>query len=270
MNIKEQIDEEKNKLYKLFEEMLDFKKIPYKKDLDFLNLLELVSIHYNSFSVFFDYVYYGLKYYSFPPSYDDYSYNDEVIEVTDENNLESLKELYEALTEEKNDYKVHAYDFVDINLKEGQTLKDLSDEYREKFGPLFKEMLDFIKVEIPTGKQNDFYDLWHLVATNYPWYYDLINHLYFIVYFSLDANYIDQIDSMDRVYKKLINYKAEYNDYVLKYKDIIEERKDWLKECDKLKMLGDKEKLFKLMDKDPYNKIYFPDDQYDFLDIEEE
>lgn len=270
MNTLKQIEILKEKLTKLFKEMLDFKNISYKKDMDFFNLLELTSIHYNSFSVYFDYAFYGLKYYSFPPNYDDYDLDDEELEVTDESNLKSLKELYDALTEEGSDYKVHAFDYVDIKLEDGQTLKELASLKLEKFGPLFKEMLDFINFEIPQGKKSDFYDLWHLVATEYPWYYSLINHLHFIVYVSLDANYVDQIDLMERTYKRLKNYKDEFNYYVSKYKDIIEKRNDWKKECEFAEKQGDEKKSCELMYKDPYNEIFFPLSENDFEYIEEE
>lgn len=272
MDFKQRLEEEKSKLVDLFHEMLEYKNISYDNDASFLDLLELVSIHYNSFSTPIDFVYYGIKYGSFPPSYDERD-DDVDYEITDEMNLENLKDLYEALTEKDNDYKVHAHDYIDINLKEGQTLKELADEYEAKFGLLLREMLEFINEKVPDGKA-DFYDLWHTVGSKYPWYYQMLDRLHFVRYTSLHSNYVDQIDSMNRVYNNLSKYKEEYPSYIEQYKDIIEERKAWLEEVESLKKANEMDKYHDLLFKDPYYKIMFGDDDFDLpdldIDIEEE
>lgn len=259
MDIKRQIEEEKLKLRNLFYEMLDYKHKKYDKSMDFFDLLELTSIHYNAFSIEFDFTYYEVKYSTLPPSsYDDYGFDyddDDDNRVSDEKKLEQLKELYDCLTEDGNDYKVHANDYIDINLEEGQTLKDLLREKEEKFGPLFKEMLDFVGVDY-SNKKIDFYDLWLLVANNYPWYYDRISNLKFVLYSSLDCNYVQQIDTADRNYKRLLKYKEEYPMYVEKYSDIVKEHEAWLKTR--------KDSDYN----DPYKKIIIGEDPFECLDLE--
>lgn len=303
MDLKEEILKEEEKLTKLFHKMLDYKGKKYREDLSFLELLQLVMIYYNTYSVDLEFLYAGIKFHRLPPS----SFDDDwEVEVSDLNNLENLKELYETLTREGDSYLEHAYDYTDIDLKENETLEDIYSDWLDKYANLFKEMLMFIGIK----KEGKFLDLWFLVAINYPWYYRKIDNLKRIVY-GIDANTMEKIHFLKVQYEVLEKYKEDYPIYVEKYKDIIEERKKWLKQVDEVekkklekkseldslaqeikekeKMLRRKEKdkliikddLDKLKDKyrkatlefeigeDPYYKIISEEDEFSFLPADE-
>ena len=98
-----------------------------------------------------------------------------------------------------------ANDYIDIDLKENQTYKDLIREKKQEFEKLFKKMLDYVQISY---KDKNFYQIQNLVCETYPWYEDMIHHA--LEHNSLHENNIDILDSLYKIYDKLKNYKKDY------------------------------------------------------------
>lgn len=186
-----------DKLTVLFHEMLDFKNKKYDKDWDFLTLLEYTSRYYNAFSHEFDEVYLGLKYHVVKDIY-----GEENIPIGEVENIQNIRYLYSELS---SDYMARANDYIDIDLKENQTYKDLIREKKQEYEKLFKKMLDYVQISY---KDKNFYQIQNLVCETYPWYEDMIHHA--LEHNSLHENNIDILDSLYKIYDKLKNYKKDY------------------------------------------------------------
>jgi len=233
---KKQILEEteimKEKLTKLFHDMLDFKHKEYDENLSFDELLKLTSIHYNYESYLFNDAYAAVKYgkvFVLPSEADNpFRDPDEDLTLPPEGILETLTTLYDCLTEKDNDYQKHANDDVDIDLSDGKTLKELANEYTDRFVPIFQEMLDVEKVPYDAKEDNSFSSLFLKVVDAYPWYYDLLFYLYHQIFSSLDSSYVDIINTCAASLKRLENYKKERDAFYKEHADIIEAHKKWL------------------------------------------
>ena len=153
-------EEEIDKIILLFKEMMQYKNKKYDDNWDFNSWLDAISENYNYFHSeivdIYDIYYYG--------HVDRYMDGEEVIDVDKVEEILFYEQFYYFL---ETDYKEHAYDFIDIELKEGQTYKDVYGEEKEKLAKLFKEMLDFINVKYDN---KTFESLRIRVCKEYPWY----------------------------------------------------------------------------------------------------
>ncbi len=236
------IDASKEKLAKLFLEMLDYKNKKYEKNMKFEDLLDLVSIHYNYYKYEFNEVYCAIRYrerYIPYSEVDNPFLDDEDIDnaLTDDKINEILEEVYSELSDEDYGYKKYANYFIDINLKEGQSLKSLFDECEHKLISLFYEMLEFIGKKYEKEKYDTYYNLGIKVANEYPWYYQDIENLN-RVHLDMDSNYIDYIDRMEKLYSIIYKYKEEYPSFAKKYKEEIEAHKVWKEEVKKKRIIN--------------------------------
>lgn len=228
----EEIETMKEKLTKLFHEMLAYKHKEYDENLPFDELLKLTAIHYNYCSYLFDEAYHAVKYreaYVLPSEADNpFRDPEKDLTLSPEQILETLTTLYDGLTEKDNDYKKHAKDDVDIDLSGGKTLKSLAKEYEERFVPLFQEMLDLEKIPYDAKKNNSFSSLYLKVIDAYPWYHDLLFHLHYQISTSLDSSYVDIINACALGLKRLQGYQKERETFYKEHADIIEAHKKWL------------------------------------------
>lgn len=193
------IEKEKKKLIGKFKEMLDYKHIEYSEDMDFLELMGLVSHYYNYASYYFDDCYYSLV--------EGYVYNDldmeEKIYLNEVEILWNVRDLYLEL----NSYKEHANDYIDIEINSSDEYTKLIKELKEKYRMLYKEMLDFVDVKY---EESDFDYYRCLVEEHYPWYRNLIHDLF--GNFSLKENYVTQLDYVSKVYEELSKtYVSSYS-----------------------------------------------------------
>ncbi len=229
----EEIESMKEKLTKLFHEMLTYKKKEYGENLSFEELMRLTAIHYNYRSYLFEDAYHAVKFgeaFVLPSEADNPFRNpDEDLSLSPEQILETLAVLYDDLTEKGNDYKKHAKDDVDIDLSGGKTLEELAKEYKEHFVPLFQEMLDLEKVPYDAKKNNSFSTLYLKVIDAYPWYHDLLFHLNYQISSSLDSSYVDMINACALGLKRLQGYQKERETFYQEHADVIEAHKKWLK-----------------------------------------
>ena len=202
-------EEEIDKIILLFKEMMQYKNKKYDDNWDFNSWLDAISEKYNYFHSeivdIYDIYYYG--------HVDRYMDGEEVIDVDKVEEILFYEQFYYFL---ETDYKEHAYDFIDIELKEGQTYKDVYGEEKEKLAKLFKEMLDFINVKYDN---KTFESLRIRVCKEYPWYEEKINFLYSLMGM-IGTTYIELIDDMEKLYSFLEKDYKNIEKNKKKYKEI--------------------------------------------------
>lgn len=204
------VEQEKEKLTKLFHSMLDFKQIKYDIAWDFMTLLDYTSNYYNYYRDFFLDTHTSILYHVVRDLY-----GEEFEDISEIETIRNLREFSLALTERDHSYKEHAYDYLDIELKEGESYSDLVHQKEHEFLLLFREMLDF--VQVPYQEEEDFISLKLKVEEAYPWYFNLL--FYGLNHYNLRENYIDILTSMEHVYQKLERYKEEYEYQKENYKE---------------------------------------------------
>ena len=201
---KEKVD----KIIALFKEMMQYKNKKYDVNWDFNDWLDVINEKYNYFHSeivdLYDIYYYG--------HVDRYMDGEEVIDVDEVEEIFYYDQIFYFL---KSDYKEHAYDFIDIELKEGQSYQDVYNEEQEKLAKLFKEMLDYINVRYDS---ETFEGLRPRVCEEYPWYEERLRFLYSSMGMSW-TTYIELIDDMEKLYsylekdyKNIEENKKEYED----------------------------------------------------------
>lgn len=203
-------NELKEGLRDIFCKMLDYKSRKYKEDATLLELIKELILCYSDYKWLFDDTYTMLKdriIYRSTMRDDSLTIHADRVEY-----ISNLEFTYKYFAENEDSYKNYQQFYEDITLKEGQTLKDLCDEEREKMKQLFIEMLEFINVEIEN--KESFTSLEVLVKKHYPFYY-----LNFVTMFgTCNYSYIDTIhvwrsnyDYFKRTYK---NHKEMLEKYV--------------------------------------------------------
>ena len=209
-------NELKEDLRDIFCKMLDYKSRQYKKDATLLELIEELILCYSDYKWLFDDTYTMLKsrmIYRNTMRDDFWS-----IRADDVEYISNLEFAYKYFAEDENSYKNYQQFYEDITLKEGQTLKDLCDEEREKMRQLFIEMLEFINVEIEN--KESFTSLELLVKKHYPFYYSN-----FITMFgTCNYSYIDTI----HVWKSNYDYfKRTYKNHKEMLKRYVKDEEEW-------------------------------------------
>lgn len=213
----EKLDNElKNGLKEIFCKMLDYKKRKYNKESSLLELIEELELCYSDYKWLFDDTYTMLKHRIVYRN----TMRDDFWTITadDVEYISNLEFAYKYFAEDENSYKNYQQFYEDITLKEGQTLKDLCDEEREKMRQLFIEMLEFINVEIEN--KESFTSLELLVKKHYPFYYSN-----FVTMFgTCNYSYIDTI----HVWKSNYNYfKRTYKNHKEMLKKYVKDEEEW-------------------------------------------
>ena len=209
-------NELKEGLRDIFCKMLDYKSRQYKKDATLLELIEELILCYSDYKWLFDDTYTMLKsrmIYRNTMRDDFWS-----IRADDVEYISNLEFAYKYFAEDENSYKSYQQFYEDITLKEGQTLKDLCDEEREKMKQLFIEMLEFLNIEIKD--KESFTSLELLVKKHYPFYYSN-----FVTMFgTCNYSYIDTI----HVWKSNYNYfKRTYKNHKEMLKKYVKDEEEW-------------------------------------------
>ena len=212
----------KEALREIFCKMLDYKKRKYKKDSTLLELIEELILCYSDYKWLFDNTYTMLKARTIYRS----TVRDDFwsIRADDVEYISNLEFTYKYFAEDEDSYKNYQQFYEDITLKEGQTLKDLYDEEREKMKQLFIEMLEFINVEIED--RESFTSLELLVKKYYPFYYSN----FISMFGTCNYSYIDTIhvwkshyNYFKRTYK---NHKEMLEKYVKNQEEMYEKAKN--------------------------------------------
>ena len=209
-------NELKEDLRDIFCKMLDYKSRQYKKDATLLELIEELILCYSDYKWLFDDTYTMLKsrmIYRNTMRDDFWTIHADNVEY-----ISNLEFTYKYFAEDENSYKNYQQFYEDITLKEGQTLKDLCNEEREKMKQLFIEMLEFLNVEIKD--RESFTSLELLVKKHYPFYYSN-----FITMFgTCNYSYIDTI----HVWKSNYDYfKRTYKNHKEMLKRYAKDEEEW-------------------------------------------
>lgn len=213
----EKLDNElKNGLREIFCKMLDYKNRKYKKESSLLELIEELELCYSDYKWLFDDTYTMIKagfVYRSTMRDDFWTIHADNVEY-----ISNLEFTYKYFAEDEDSYKNYRQYYEDITLKEGQTLKDLCDEEREKMKQLFIEMLEFINVEIED--KESFTSLELLVKKQYPFYYSN----FILMFGTCNYSYIDTI----HVWKSNYNYfKRTYKNHKEMLKKYVKDEEDW-------------------------------------------
>ncbi len=209
----ENLKEEKiNEIITLFKEMLKYKNKKYDDNWNFEEWLNCISEKYN---YFYDDINDIMDVYYFHHM-NEYLDSDEVVQLDKPEEILAYDQFYYTL---ESDYKEHAYDYIDVDLKEGQTYKDIVDEEKEKLAKLFKEMLDYINAKY---EKETFENLRLRVIEEYPWYEDKLHYLY-LSFGSIHGSYIQLISHMEWLYN---NLKDDYKNIEENKKEYEERQKE--------------------------------------------
>ena len=217
----EKLDKElKNGLKEIFCKMLDYKNRKYNKDFSLPQLIEELELCYSDYKWIFDDTYMMLtsKMVYRNTEIDDFW----TIHADNVEYISNLEFTFKYFSKNEDSYKNYTQYYEDITLKEGQTLKDLYDEEREKLRNLFIEMLEFINIKIPDDRHSS--NLEMLVKKYYPFY----NNNFITINGTCNYSYIDSI----HVLKKNYDYfKKTYKNHKDMFKRYIKEEEEWFEEA---------------------------------------
>lgn len=203
-------DECEQKLKKIYKEMLLFKNKDYSEDETLKDLTKKVAHYYN----FLHEDIYNAE----SALYGAFIEVDvEMPEIT-LNQTERVVIIeglinYLIPSEMSDGYKAYVDYYEDYELKENQTYSDLYDEKEEKLKSLLKEMLRFIGIEVSKEKCN-LSDLRYLASKYYPFYEGSLSLLRWE---NPNETYISRFDTMDKVYKRLVNDYKNYEKNMEEY-----------------------------------------------------
>ena len=160
-----ELEKRTKKLIQTFQEMMNYKTKPYQQDWDFAHWIHEIDLHYHFYHELLkdalSLVYEG----GINVEIIDYGYD--TIDADEIEILQYLDDLYSILNGKEENYKEHANDYLDVDLKPGQTYSDVFDEKEEQLVQLLKKMLD--EIHVPYQRE-DFPYLSTLVCEHYPYY----------------------------------------------------------------------------------------------------
>ena len=213
----EKLDKElRDGLKEIFCKMLDYKKRKYNKESSLPELIEELELCYSDYKWLFDDTYTMLKYkmvYRNTMRDDFWTIHADNVEY-----ISNLEFTYKYFSENEDTYKNYTQYYEDITLKEGQTLKDLYDEEREKLRNLLVEMLEFINVEIPKDRYYSTLEI--LVRKYYPFYYDN----FIVINGTCNYSYIDSIHVLKSNYDY---FKRTYKNHREMLKKYVKDEEEW-------------------------------------------
>lgn len=232
----------------LMKEMLDYKNKSYNDTDKLSRLLKKVEQYYNYYILTIDDLESALVGFA----------NGENIDEQPKrlNNIERIIKLRADYNYLKKNYKENAFIYRDYELNEGESFRDLHIKYLDRSYNLYREMLDFLKVEYDNKKPPIF--IIDKVKKYYPFYIDYIddnNKPSFNPYAAL-------LTRMDEYYEIMSkNYKNDFINEINRYQKFIRNNKDLSIDeiANKLNMTTDEiEKINEIMNE----KISFEDDSY--------
>ncbi len=196
------LQEYHDRLRQLFKEMLEYKHKQYDDDNTFEELMDMIDTSY--------YYYHDSLQETLDYLHNDRIYLDndmeQVKKITEVDRIIKLKELYNIMMDESDNYKKHAYDYREYVLKDGETYDDIYRQLKDKFKVLFYEMLDYVGACYDKTR-DDYEYLEAMVVNNYPFYGDKLRLLDSMAW-SPDVTYIDILNSMESIYESMTkNYK---------------------------------------------------------------
>ena len=235
-------------LKNLFKEMLDYKNKPYNDDDKLSILLKKVEQYYN---------YYILTISDLQSALVGYAEGENIDEQPKRlNNIEIIIKVRANYNYLKKNYRENAFIYRDYELKEGESFSDLYIKYLDRSYDLYREMLDFLKIEYDNKKPPIF--IIDKVKKYYPFYIDYIddnNKPYFNPYAAL-------LTRMDEYYEIMSkNYKKDFINEINRYQRFIKNNKDLSIDeiANKLNMtIEEIEKINEIVNED----ISFKDDNY--------
>ena len=206
----------KTGLREIFCKMLDHKKRTYKKDSSLPELIKELTLCYSDFKWLFDDTYTMLvaKMVYRNTERDDFWR----IDADNVEYLSNLEFTYNYFSEDENTYKNYTQYYEDITLREGQSLKDLYYEEKEKLRELLVEMLDFINIDVK-DKEN-YTQLEILVRKYYPYYIDNFT----ILNGTASYSYIDSIHFLKSNYDY---FKRTYKNHKEMLKNYVKQEEEW-------------------------------------------
>lgn len=202
----------KDNIKKLMLEMLDYKNKDYVSTQKLGDLINKVDQYYQ----YYHYTIYLLK-----QSLSGYA-NGENIDDDSKvlNNVEIIMNVRTYYYYLKDSYKLHAFEYRDYELEEGQTFSDLYIKYLNRNYDLYRDMLDFLHVKYDNNKPPIF--IIDEVKKYYPFYIDYIddkNKPYYDPYASL-------LTRMDKYYELMSNnYKVDYINEINRYQKFVRNNK---------------------------------------------
>ena len=207
------LEQRKEKLIQLFKGMLEYKHKEYNENWDFKQFAEKINQYYNIYS---DSLWNAVSA-SYMSSVE-FDIEEDSIPINEIESIMFLDDFYNELTCKDDDYKNYADFYTDFELEDGQTFRDLYNLEIKKFIELFKDMLDFQNIEYDKNDNNLERLKWKVMKV-YPYYHAMLFRL-----ISSDPNvtYIQELDSMERVYNRIANEYKNHEENLLKYKDYME------------------------------------------------
>ena len=232
----------------LMKEMLDYKNKTYDDNDKLIKLLKKVEQYYN---------YYILTISDLHSALVGYAEGENIDEQPKRlNNIERIIKVRANYNYLKKNYKENAFIYRDYDLEEGESFSNLYIKYLDRSYDLYREMLDFLKVEYDNKKPPIF--VIDKVKKYYPFYIDYIddnNKPYFNPYAAL-------LTRMDEYYEIMSkNYKIDFINEINRYQRFIKNNKDLSIDeiASKLNMTTDEiEKINEFINED----ISLEDDNY--------
>lgn len=213
----EKLDKElKDGLREIFFKMLDYKKRKYRKDSSLPELIKELTLCYSDYNWLFDDTYTML---SFKMVYRSTERDDFwTIYADNVEYISNLEFTYKYFAENEKSYKNYHQFYEDITLKEGQTLKDLYNEEKEKLKKLLIEMLEFINIE--NFDKENYNNIEVLVRKYYPYYIDN----FILLNGKASYSYIDSIHFLRSNYNY---FKQTYKNHKEMLKKYIKDEEEW-------------------------------------------
>ena len=178
------LDDKISSLKKIYKAMLKFKNKKYDPTWSFKELSTIVSNYYNYYANDINLAYQIAISNTIYNKKEDY---DTVI--TDTERIVLLDNIISKL----DTYQEHAYDYQDFELEPNQTFEDLLDLEDLKYEELYKEILDYHKIDY-----EDYNNLEELALIYYPPLKDILNIVHSASLHS--GTYIDILDTMEKYY----------------------------------------------------------------------
>ena len=208
------LKERKEKVIRLYIEMLNYKNKTYNKKWDIEEFTPIMDHYYN----FYHHEFSSLRNAIFCDHIRNYD-EEELVRLDDVERIMSIDGDYEILlpTDKNKGYKEFAYKYRDFELKEGQTYKNLYILKRKKLIELFKKMLEFVG-ENDFVNENDYDKLKDKVIEKYPFYYSKLGINY--NHYGIERTWIEILSDLEDVYEELSSDYKNREENLKRYEEL--------------------------------------------------
>ena len=205
------LEERKEKIIRLYTEMLDYKNKTYNRN---WNIEEFtpVMIHYYNF-------YYN-EFLNLKDAMIDRKSDDKNrIKLDNIERIIIIDDIYNMLlpTKDNEGYKEFAYAYRDFDLKDGQTYEDLYSLERKKIIELFKKMLEFVG-ENDFINEDDYNKLKDKVIEKYPFYSSKLADNY--GHYGIERTWIEILSDLEDVYEELSSDYKNREENLKRYEEL--------------------------------------------------